>query len=177
MEKVSYSIPYFCLEYKCVRWTFVWKAFCKGTDSIELWQLSNHCARSGFLQTSALTMQTDEHPCIWTFKLCENKTVGGSIEDSFRAQTLSHLYSATPWTVAQPGSSVHGVLQARILEWVAISSSRGSSQPRNQTRVSRISCIRRQVLYQLNHQEFTTNVHISWYLIIFKTHNVWNCST
>ena len=36
MEKVSYSIPYFCLEYKCVRWTFVWKAFCKGTDSIEL---------------------------------------------------------------------------------------------------------------------------------------------
>ena len=49
MEKVSYSIPYFCLEYKCVRWTFVWKAFCKGTDSIELWQLSNHCARSGFL--------------------------------------------------------------------------------------------------------------------------------
>ena len=28
-----------------------------------------------------------------------------------------------------PGSSVHGILQARILEWVAISSSRGSSQP------------------------------------------------
>ena len=32
-----------------------------------------------------------------------------------------------------PGSSVHGILQARILEWVAISFSRGSSQPRNQT--------------------------------------------
>ena len=31
-----------------------------------------------------------------------------------------------------PGSSVHGILQARILEWVAISYSRGSSQPRNQ---------------------------------------------
>ena len=29
-----------------------------------------------------------------------------------------------------PGSSVHGILQARILEWVAIPSSRGSSQPR-----------------------------------------------
>ena len=36
---------------------------------------------------------------------------------------------ATPWTVA-PGSSVHGILQARILEWVAISFSRGHSQPR-----------------------------------------------
>ena len=32
-----------------------------------------------------------------------------------------------------PGSSVRGILQARILEWVAISSSRGSSQPRDQT--------------------------------------------
>jgi len=34
---------------------------------------------------------------------------------------------ATPWTVAHPGSSVHGISQARILEWVAISFSRGSS--------------------------------------------------
>ena len=42
-----------------------------------------------------------------------------------------------PWTVA-PGSSVHGTLQARILEWVAISFSRGSSRPRDQTQVSRI---------------------------------------
>ena len=32
-----------------------------------------------------------------------------------------------------PGSSVHGILQARILEWVAISFSRGSSRPRNRT--------------------------------------------
>ena len=36
-----------------------------------------------------------------------------------------------------PGSSVHGILQAKILEWVAISFSRGSSQPRDQTWVSR----------------------------------------
>ena len=35
-----------------------------------------------------------------------------------------------------PGSSVHGILQAIILEWVAISFSRGSSQPRNQTQAS-----------------------------------------
>ena len=36
---------------------------------------------------------------------------------------------------SQPGSSVHGILKARILEWVAIPFSRGSSQPRNWTRV------------------------------------------
>ena len=40
-----------------------------------------------------------------------------------------------------PGSSVHGILQARILEWVAISFSRGSSQPRDQNHISYVSCI------------------------------------
>ena len=35
-----------------------------------------------------------------------------------------------------PGSSVHGIFQARILEWVAIPFSRGSSRPRDQTQVS-----------------------------------------
>ena len=40
---------------------------------------------------------------------------------------------ATPWSVALPGSSVHGVSQARILEWVDIFVSRESSQPRDQT--------------------------------------------
>ena len=48
---------------------------------------------------------------------------------------------ATLWTVAHhqvvKGFSVHGIFQARVLEWVAISFSRGSSQPRNQTQVSR----------------------------------------
>ena len=38
-----------------------------------------------------------------------------------------------------PGSSVHGILQARILEWVAMSFSRGSSQLRDQTRISCIA--------------------------------------
>ena len=46
-----------------------------------------------------------------------------------------------------PGSSVHGILQTRILEWVAISSSKASSGPRDQTCVSCISCIGKQILY------------------------------
>ena len=44
-------------------------------------------------------------------------------------------------------SSVHRIFQARILEWVAISFSRGSSQSRHQTCISCISCIDRQILY------------------------------
>ena len=46
-----------------------------------------------------------------------------------------------------PGSSVRGIFQARILKWVAVSSSRGSYWPRDQTRISCISCIDKQILY------------------------------
>ena len=46
-----------------------------------------------------------------------------------------------------PGSSVHGVSQARILEWVALASSGGSSRPRNRTRLSCVSCTDRRLLY------------------------------
>ena len=50
-----------------------------------------------------------------------------------------------------PGSSVHRISQARILEWVAISSFRLSSRSRNRTLVCCISCISRWMLYQLSH--------------------------
>ena len=43
--------------------------------------------------------------------------------------------SLQPRDCSPPGSSVHGVLQAKLLEWVAISSSRGSSRPRDQVYV------------------------------------------
>ena len=44
-----------------------------------------------------------------------------------------------PMDYSPPGSSVHGILQARILEWVAIPFSKESSQPQDQTWVSRIA--------------------------------------
>ena len=44
-----------------------------------------------------------------------------------------------PMDCSPPGSSVHGILQARVLEWVAIPFSKGSSQPSNQTQVSCIA--------------------------------------
>ena len=49
-----------------------------------------------------------------------------------------------PMNCRLPGSSIHGISKARILEWVAISFSRGSSQPRNWTSVF---CIARWILY------------------------------
>ena len=57
-----------------------------------------------------------------------------------------------PMDCSPPGSSVHGIPQASILKCVAISFSRGSSRPRDQTSVSGISCIGRQILYHKCHQ-------------------------
>ena len=47
----------------------------------------------------------------------------------------SCLTLCTPMDYRLPGSYLHGILQARILEWVVISFSRGSSQPRDQTHI------------------------------------------
>ena len=52
-----------------------------------------------------------------------------------------------PGDCSLPGSSLLGISQARILKWVAISSSKRSSWPRDQTQVSCISSIGRQILY------------------------------
>ena len=63
------------------------------------------------------------------------------------AQSLSHVLFCNIMDCSPPGLSVHGIFQARILEQVAISSSRGSSWPRDRTCLSCISCIGRQILY------------------------------
>ena len=54
-----------------------------------------------------------------------------------KSKKLSQAKKAKAMWRACP--SVHGVLQARILEWIAMPSSRGPSQPRDQTQVSRIA--------------------------------------
>ena len=64
----------------------------------------------------------------------------------------------TPCTIAHQASSVHGIFQVRILEWVAISYSRGSSQHRGGTHVSCVSCIGRWILYHWRH--LLCQVHI-----------------
>ena len=56
--------------------------------------------------------------------------------ESLVVQSCLTLYD--PMDCNLPGSSIHGIFQARVLEWVAISFSRGSSRPRDQTRVSHI---------------------------------------
>ena len=56
-----------------------------------------------------------------------------------RKIALSHVRLLDPMNCSLPGSSVHRILQPRILEWVAISFSRGTSRPRNWIQVSHIA--------------------------------------
>ena len=102
--------------------------------------------------------------------------------------TLCH-----PMNCSLPGASVHGISQARILEWVVIYSCRGSSQPRDRIHVSCVSCISRQncfttkppgkpVFSQLNllpdHHSFSLRFHseIDFYFWISVMLMLWNVS-
>ena len=67
----------------------------------------------------------------------------------FSHQVVSN--SCDPMDCSLPGNSVHGILQARILEWVAMPFSKGSSRPRDRTHFSCVSCISRWVLLPLSH--------------------------
>ena len=70
------------------------------------------------------------------------------------AQLLCHVQLfCRPIDCSLPGSSVHGIFQARTLERATISFSRGSSRPRNQ---AHISCIGRQILYHHTSKEAPT---------------------
>ena len=93
-------------------------------------------------------------------------TVHGITEESDMTEATSdaHMWGRVMWHVymcvqlcltlcdpmdcSPPGSSVSGIFQARILEWVATSFSRESSLPRDQTCVSYIFCFGRQILYR-----------------------------
>ena len=96
--------------------------------------------------------------------------VGQSFQKSIVKETPSHSFQLTyicegccavlylvarscstlcnPVAYGPTDSSVHGTLQARILEWVVMPSSKGSSQPTDQTCISSASCTSRRVLYQ-----------------------------
>ena len=67
--------------------------------------------------------------------------------------TLCNTIDCSP-----PGSTVHGIFQARILEWIAISYSRGSSRPKDRTLIPCISCIGRQILTTEPFGKFTRDM-------------------
>ena len=88
----------------------------------------------------------------WNYHLEMEFVTDCSIASCMHAQLLQLcLILCDPMDCSLPGSSVHGILQAGILEWIAMASSRGSSWPRDWTHNSYVSCIGRRVLYHWHH--------------------------
>ena len=87
----------------------------------------------------------------------------GTLVDSAAAAThFSRVrLCATLWAVAHQAPPVPGLLQARTLEWGAVPSPRGSSRPRDWTRISYVSCISWQVP-QLNRWIFLNLKVVLW---------------
>ena len=90
---------------------------------------------------------------------------------SVQAQSCPTL--CDPVDCSPPSSSVCRVFQARILEWVAISFSRGSSQPRDQTHTSYVAYIGRQVLLPLSHLRSPIIVDTYHYVFV-QSHRKYN---
>ena len=89
-----------------------------------------------------------------------------------KVKSLSHVgLFATPMDCSLPGSSFHGIFQARVLEWVAISFSRGSSLPRDRTQVSHIAG-------HLSHQGSPNHINGSYislkFFFLFRPHGMWD---
>ena len=111
------------------------------------------CSSELFLPQGILISHGFTHVIFVSFLLwCCSSLMGGKyLLVCVRVHMLSCLSRVrlfvTLWTVALQAPLSMGILQARILEWVAIPISRGSSWPRDRTHVSYISCIGRWVLY------------------------------
>ena len=95
-----------------------------------------HLSSLGTEPTSpALAGNSFTHWATWESSFYLQPTLKES--ESEVAQSCPTL--CNPMDCSLSGSSVHGIFQTTVLEWIAISFSRGSSQPRNRTRVSRIA--------------------------------------
>ena len=76
----------------------------------------------------------------------EKQTDSRTTDESVWVDAQSYPSLCDPMDHSPPGSSVHGILQARTLEWVAMPPCGGSSRPRDRTHVSYVSSIGRWVL-------------------------------
>ena len=88
-------------------------------------------------------LKTLEHGFLstpWRFNAHKVSLLCHADECAVCLATQLHLTLYDPMDCSPPDPSVHGISQARVMEWVAISSRR-SSQPRDWARISRVSCI------------------------------------
>ena len=105
--------------------------------------ISSHYAKSEAGELSFCVLRSRAGP--WVLSLVLSFTSREDAHISGRRTVYAcvcvklYLTLCDPMDCSLPGSSVHWIFQARILEWVVLPFSRGSSQPRDRTQVSRIA--------------------------------------
>ena len=87
----------------------------------------------------------------WELQAFTDKCHLFSLHACVHAQLFSPVTLCNPTNCSSPVSSACGIFQAEILEWVASSSSRGSSQSKYQTGISCVSCTGRHILLPVSH--------------------------
>ena len=106
---------------------------------------------ASYLLCSGVTLES-LHTCYMYFE-CVSLGVGPLFHYKFSHVCVLSCFSCVQlcdtMDCSPLGSSVYGILQARIREWVAMPSSMGSSQPRDGTRIFYVSCIGRWILLTL----------------------------
>ena len=140
----SFLLHFFCCESSPyivslygAHWLSIFLSFSFGSS---IWMLSTN------LSSNTLILFSFSFPCSsLLLNLCWILQFTHCIVHVKLPQSCPTL--CDPMDCSPPGSSVHSILPASILKWVAMHSAKGSSRPRNRTRVSYISCTCRQVLY------------------------------
>ena len=105
------------------------------------WTLSQ---KSLSLKFEKNNIKEPDKPTVWTILRFRETPTTSSINQLCGSDAQSFLTLCDPMDCSPPGSSVHGILQARVLEWVAISFSKEAPHARGQTH---LSCIGKWVLY------------------------------
>ena len=96
--------------------------------------------KSGKLKFNVKSIIPMERLAYWYKIACEiQRTISYFLQTLLKVVTQLCLALCDPMDWSLPGSSIHGIFRARVLEWVAMSFSRGSSLPRDWTQVSHIS--------------------------------------
>ena len=114
---------------------------------------SNYCRWpwQGRGDIGGVTLVTSAHSS-WVRTVLSNAIAISCIWSKVKLCAPSCPTLCDPMDSSPPGLPIHEILQTRVLEWVAILSPRGSSQPMDQTHISLVSYIGRRILYQLSHQ-------------------------
>ena len=108
---------------------------CSGLENFE------DCIVHGITESDTTERLSLSYSLCYIFFNPDGKTAKSKLQNRFESESevaQSCLTLCNPMDYSPPGSSIHGILQARVLEWVVISFSRRSSRPRDRTQVSRI---------------------------------------